>query len=373
MNEIMPREETTLLERLGWDAYFSEHFELLKVPSSVPARVAEQQRQAYQVFTELQAFPAEISGRLRLKAESDGYFPAVGDWVVFTTLPNESRGIIHAVLPRKSQFVRQASGGRGRQLGGRTSQQVVGANVDTVFIVGALDGGRSINARRFERYLALAWNSGASPVVVLNKADLCRDVDSCIRDIDSVAASVPVLVVSATERTGLDALSQYLSSGRTAAFLGSSGVGKSALINALLGEERQEVREVRERDMTGRHTTSVRELLLLPGGGAVIDTPGMREIQMWAEEDDLASAFGDIESLAERCRFKDCAHDSEPGCAVKAAIDNGELDRARLESFRKLEREVQFHEARQEGNARRLEKERWKKISQWQKDIRREE
>ena len=365
-------ENPSPLVDLGWDDGLQRAFDSLNAAGSVPGRVISEQRGSYQVLTAVGQLQTEISGKFRNQAEASARFPAVGDWVVIVPVRGERKGIIHALLPERSRFSRQASGGRQRLSGGKTQEQVVASNVDTVFIVGAMDGGRSSNIRRIERYLTLAWNSGATPVVLLNKADLCADVAGFMRSIESVAAGVDIHAVSAKEKTGLGGLKKYLVRGKTVAFLGSSGVGKSALINALLGEERLEVGEVRDRDRTGRHTTTWRELILLPDGGAVIDTPGMREIQMWAGESDLENTFDDIAGLAQRCRFKDCRHESEPGCAVKAAIERGDLDRKRFESYERLQKEVRYHEARQAGSARIEEKLRWKKVSQWQKTIRKE-
>jgi ribosome biogenesis GTPase len=281
----------------------------------------------------------------------------------------ENKGVIQAILPRKSSFSRQVAGGRQRLGGGKTREQVVAANVDIVFLVSGLDGGRNANLRRTERYLVLAWNSGAQPVIILNKTDLCPDVEAHVSDMETIAPGVAVHAVSAREKTGLDALKTYLTTGKTTALLGPSGVGKSAIINALLGSERQETGEVREKDRRGRHITTRRELILLPDGGAVIDTPGMREIQVWGGEDSLEDAFEDIEYLARQCRFKDCRHSSEPGCAVRAAIRQGELDAARFKSYRKLQLEFRYLAARQEGRVRLEEKNRWKKLSQWAKQI----
>lgn len=313
------------LEELGWDSYFREHFRLLKVPGSVPARVVSEQKRSYQVFRQDGELSVEVSGRMRYLTQTVDQYPAIGDWVVVRPQAYGLKGVIQAILPRKSKFSRKTAGAR-------TEEQVVAANVDTVFVVSGLDGGRNLNLRRIERYLTLAWNSGVVPVIVLNKIDLCPDVDGCLRDVVPVASGVAVHPVSATGRVGLDGLRGYLARGKTAAFLGSSGVGKSALINALLGVARQEVGQVRQSDRRGRHTTSRRELILLPGGGAVIDTPGMREIQMWTDEDNHQNAFDDIEKLAGQCRFADCQHLTEPACAVRAAIESGELDVARLQS-----------------------------------------
>ena len=346
------------LAELGWDSFFREQFQLLEVPGSVPARVISEQRHSYQVYTQHGELSAEISGRIRYQARTADQYPAVGDWVVVKPFINEGKGVIHMVLPRKSAFSRMVAGEK-------TEEQVVAANVDTVFIVSGLDGGRNLNLRRIERYLTLAWESGASPVIVLNKVDICPDVDARIRDVEPVALGVSIHAVSATERIGLGALGRYIVRGKTTAFLGSSGVGKSAIINALLGVERQEVGEVRESDGKGRHTTSRRELILLPDGGAVIDTPGMRVIQVWSDEDDLRKAFDDVERLAGGCRFNDCTHRTEPGCAVKAAIQRGDLGIDRIQSYRKLQRELKHLVARQDSKARLEEKAKWKRISRW--------
>lgn len=361
--------DISILRNLGWGSFFERPFERLNIPCSIPGRIVSEQRASYKVLTAAGQLQAEISGKFRNQADMTSRYPAVGDWVVIVPVSGEPKGIIHALLPERGRFSRQVSGGRQRLSGGKIQEQTVASNVDTVFIVAAMDGGRSSNMRRIERYLTLAWNSGATPVVLLNKTDLCPDVPGFLRNLEAVTAGVDVHAVSAKENTGLEALAPYLATGKTAAFLGSSGVGKSALINALLGVERQEVGEVRERDRTGRHTTSSRELILIPTGGAVIDTPGMREIQMWADEDDLGSAFDDIGTLAGQCRFKDCRHNAEPGCAVKEALESGELDPARLESYERLQREIRYHEAREAGSVRLEEKLRWKKVAKLQKAI----
>ncbi|HEX7475276.1 MAG TPA: ribosome small subunit-dependent GTPase A [Dehalococcoidales bacterium] len=358
INDYQPRG----LENFGWNLFFQEHFEALKIPDAVPARVVSESKGSFQVYSQHGVLTATISGKMRYQAGEEKQYPAVGDWVVVKPLVNEQKGIIHAVLPRRSKFSRKVAGER-------TEEQIVSANIDTVFIVSGLDGGRNLNLRRIERYLTLAWNSGATPVIVLNKVDLCPDVDIYIRSVEDIAPGVSIHPVSARQRTGLDALRKYLTIGSTAAFLGSSGVGKSALINALLGVEKQETGEVREDDRMGKHTTTKRELILLPGGGIVIDTPGMREIQMWAEEDDLQGTFHDIDVLAKRCRFSDCSHNVESGCAVIAAIDQGDLDPARLESYRKIQKELIYLASREEGSTRLYEKLKFKKIAKWSKEL----
>ena len=350
------------LTDLGWNDFFAQHFGSVDSGDWVPARVAREHTHLYLVCGEFGELTAEVSGKLRHHATGKQDFPAVGDWVMVQPRPEEGRATIHGVLPRKSAFVRKGATGADRQRGGKTEEQVLAANVDTAFLVSGLDG--DFNPRRIERYLTLVWDSGASPIIVLNKTDLCDDVDSRIETVEGIAFGVPVLRMSAVQNDGVEALREHIGFGKTAAFLGSSGVGKSTLINCLLGAARQEVRAVREDDSRGRHTTTYRELIHLTGGGLVIDTPGMRELQLWTDEDGLERTFEDIEELAEQCRFRDCRHGDEPGCAVRDAIEDGRLDAGRWGSYRKLKREVEYASARKEGTVRLLEKARWKKIAE---------
>lgn len=368
----MALEESLInLEELGWDSSFAEDFRRLDIRDIIPARVISQERESYQVYAAAGELTAYIAGRMRRRR--DEKYPVVGDWVAVQPQAGENKGVIQSILPRKSKFSRQIAGGRQRLSGGSTREQVVAANVDTVFLVSGLDGGRNLNLRSTERYLVLAWDSGAQPVIVLNKTDLCPDVKTHVRDMETIATSVPVHAVSARYKSGLDDLQTYLTRGKTAALLGPSGVGKSALINALLGIDRQEIGDVRDTDRRGRHTTTRRELILLPGGGNVIDTPGMREIQVRGGEESLDDAFDDISYLAQQCRFKDCSHGSEPGCAVQAAIKHEDLDIARFQSYQKLQQELKYQAARQEGRLRLEEKARWKKISQWARQFKKGE
>lgn len=366
---MTPLKPENNLKELGWDNHFATSYESLKIPNAVPGRVISVAKESCQVLTESGELFATVSGKMRFNIANSEQYPAVGDWVAVQPVNSELKGIIHAVLPRKSKFSRHASGGRERIAGGKTEEQIVAANVDTVFLVSALDIERNTNLRRLERYIAIAVNSRAAPVIVLNKADLCDDVASIIREVETVAGGIPVCAVSAITGNGLDILQSYLKTGITAALLGQSGVGKSAIINALLGEERLAVGAVRSSDLRGRHTTTQRQLVRLPGSGMIIDSPGLREIQVWGDESNLDNTFEDIAEIAANCRFKDCQHYSEPGCAVQAAIASGELDADRLKSYRRLQRELSYLAARQKGLVALEEKKRWKQISQFQKQF----
>jgi ribosome biogenesis GTPase len=247
--------------------------------------------------------------------------------------------------------------------GGRTEAQVLVANIDTVFLVNGLDG--DYNIRRIERYMAIAWDSGANPVVILNKCDLCDDVDSVIQEVDAAFFGVPVMAMSAKKGLGFDGLQEYLDSGKTVVFLGSSGVGKSTIVNGLLGYDRQKTNDVSEFKDRGRHTTTFREMIELPGGSLVIDTPGMREIQIWTDEEGIARTFSDVEKLAENCRFSDCRHGNEPGCAVREGIEKGDLDPRRFQSYLKLQKEAAYLALRQDKKVKRqVEKDFFKKIKE---------
>ncbi len=325
------------LRALGWDDTFAAAF-APHAERSVPGRVTLEHQKIYRVTTAEGDVLARVRGRLRHQAERRDAFPAVGDWVAVSggTVTGDE-GSIEALLPRRSRFSRKVAGGT-------TEEQVVAANIDTVFLVTGLD--HDFNLRRIERYLTTAWDGGARPVIVLNKADLAADLPAMVREVEAVASGAPIHVMSSKRGEGVDALLAYLAVGRTVAFLGSSGVGKSTLINRLRGDERQRTAEVRASDSRGRHTTTHRELLELPGGGLLIDTPGMREMQLW--EGNLEDAFADIHALAAGCHFRDCRHRSEPRCAVAEAAANGVLDPARLESFRRLQRELDLQARRQD-------------------------
>jgi ribosome biogenesis GTPase / thiamine phosphate phosphatase len=268
--------------------------------------------------------------------------------------------MIGAVLPRKSVFSRKAAGVA-------TEEQPVAANIDVIFIITGLD--LNFNARRIERYLSLAWESGAAPVVLLNKSDLCADAEGKKQEVEAIASGVDVCLLSAFNKAEVDKLYRYITPGKTIAFLGSSGVGKSTIINSLLGGDLLKTGEVSELGSRGRHTTTFRELIILPNGGMVIDTPGMRELQVWGEREGLDHAFEDIAELSKGCRFKDCSHEAEPGCAVREAIDGGALDQKRFANFVKLKKEFAYLSDRQTMKASAIEKSRWKGISKQAKKI----
>jgi len=341
------------ISRWGWDAYFEALWNGGERENFVPARVVGQQRKFWRVASDSGEGWAEAAGKLRLAAEEQADWPAVGDWVAVDLHHVGDSALIQEVLPRRSRFVRKAAG---RNM----EEQVIAANVDTVLLVCALDG--DFNLRRVERYLAQCWESGAKPVIVLNKADACADLQEKAVAMERVALGAAVCVISAKTGLGLDGLEQFLKPRQTLAMLGSSGVGKSTLANRLLGHARQEVREVSESDSRGRHTTTSRELFLLPGGALLMDTPGLRELQLWDAEDGLTRTFAEIDELAERCRFSDCRHEGEAGCAVRAALDAGLLDPARLENRRKLLREQEFLQRKVDPQARQEQKEQWKRI-----------
>jgi ribosome biogenesis GTPase len=328
------------LSDLGWNSFFDKHFEQYKSRGLSALRVIQEHKEKYVVRDENTELAAEVSGKFRFNALSRSDFPAVGDWVAANKLSGENKAIIQALLPRKSNFSRKAvlAGGM-PDTGGKTDQQVLAANIDTVFLVSGLD--TDFNIRRIERYLATTWESGARPVVVLNKSDLCPDIDSKITEVESVALDVPIIAISAANNIGFEVINGYLKPGHTIALLGSSGVGKSTIINCLLGENRLKTRAVREYDNRGRHTTTHRELIVLPGGGIVIDTPGMREIQVWGDDRGLRQTFEDIEQLANLCQFSDCKHETEPGCAIKQALEDGSLDQKRYTNYIRLLKEQQ--------------------------------
>jgi len=342
----------TLID-LGWDDQLEIEFEPHRGAGLTPGRVIVQHRGVYLVETEGGELRANASGRLSHDAAGAGDLPAVGDWVAVAARPEEGTGTIQAVLPRRTKFSRKVAWAA-------SEEQVLAANVDVVFLLTSLN--EDLNLRRLERYLTLAWESGAQPVIVLTKTDLAADVERHVLEVEAIAFGVPVHAISSITGDGLDVVRSYLEPGRTIALLGSSGVGKSTLVNTLAGRELLAVREIREDDGEGRHTTTHRQLVLLPGGGLVLDTPGLRELQLWESAEGLGEAFSDIEDLAANCRFNDCAHRSEPGCAVQAALDDGTLDFGRWTSYTKLQRELAHLERRVDKRLQAEERKRWAKV-----------
>ncbi|MFJ7733243.1 ribosome small subunit-dependent GTPase A [Lysinibacillus sp. NPDC097231] len=350
------------LSTLGFSTYFEEQMiefkKQAKLVNCVPARVTLEHKHSYRVLAEEGEWLATVAGHFAYASLAREDFPAVGDWVLVEKMPGEEKAIIHQLFERKSVFSRKVAGLE-------IQEQIVASNVDIVLLVMSLNA--DFNIRRLERYLVAAWDSGAKPIVVLTKADLCEDISSMIREVESVAFGVDIFVTSALSGEGLADIQALFTEGVTGALLGSSGAGKSTLTNVLSGEELMKVSNIREDDAKGRHTTTHRELIVLPGGGCLIDTPGMRELQLWNQSDSLSSSFQDIEALAETCRYRDCTHQKEPHCAVQQAITDGVLEQSRLQSYFKLQRELAFIERKTNAQAKLDQQRKWKQIAKGEK------
>lgn len=349
------------LTAFGWNA---AHDHLLP-PGCQPARVLSQHRGRWRVAASSGELGAEAAGRLRHGADP-AELPVTGDWVAVAVREGEGQATIHAVLPRRSCLAR-------RDPGPITRAQPVAANVDLVLLVAAADGYRAVNPRRLERAAAIAWESGASPVLVLSKCDLVPDLRDVLAEASGALPGVPAVAIGIGSDHGIDELRALLSPARTAVLLGPSGAGKSTLTNRLLGAARQSTGDVRDVDGKGRHTTTSRELFLVPTGGAVIDTPGIRGLGLWSDDGGgVAEVFSDVEDLASGCRFRDCGHDGEPGCAVRAAVETGGLDEARVEAWIKLQRELAFVARKRDTEARRIERAHGRKqnraLQAWQRE-----
>ena len=337
-----------MIKHHGWSDLLERAFEPHARAGHAPGRIVVQQRDGYLVATDEGELRAKPSGRLRHEAREAGH-PAVGDWVALSPNLVERTATIHAILPRRTAFLRRAADSP-------QTPQVIAANIDVAFVVTSLNA--DLNPRRIERHLAAAWQSGARPVVVLTKSDLCAEAQPRAAEIEALAKGCPVVIVSARQGLGLDALLAHLSPGETCVLIGSSGVGKSTLVNVLLGEQRMATQAIREADDQGRHTTSHRQLVLLPGGGMIVDTPGVREVGLIDADEGLSMVFEDIERLAETCRFNDCGHANEPGCAVRDALRSGTLDANRWAHFQKLGLELAAVEDKADRAAKDAERRR---------------
>jgi ribosome biogenesis GTPase len=348
------------LSRWGWNSYFEATWNEVDRKNAVPARVVAQQRKYWRVAGAFGECLAEASGKIRHDAEEGSDWPAVGDWVSVELQGPTEVAAIGTVLRRRNRFCRKAPGKR-------IEEQVIAANIETALVIFALD--RDFNPRRAERYIGQCLESRVSPVLILNKADACEEAFEKAAEMERVTLGTPVCVVCAITGQGMEQVESLLIAGRTLVVLGSSGVGKSTLTNRLLRQPLQKVQDVGANDNRGRHTTTARELFLLPGGALLIDTPGLRELQPWDSEEGLTQAFADIHSLATQCRFNNCRHETEPDCAVQAAVEQGLLDLARLENQRKLLREQEFLRRKMDPEARFQEKQRIKRLARKAREI----
>jgi ribosome biogenesis GTPase len=340
-----------LLTSYGWSEKLQNDFAPYAAEGLIPARILIQHRGGYRLITEQGEMDGLASGRL-IKTSSEVERPAAGDWVAGEMRAHDDQGgqvLVQHVLPRATAFIRKAIS--------RGGAQVVAANADVALLVASLNS--DLNLRRLERYLATTYESGAQPVIVLTKADLAPDVDELVAEVEAIAFDAPVLAISSKTGQGLDALREHLPPGRTAVLLGSSGAGKSTLLNALAGEERMDTGAIREADERGRHTTTHRELVLMPYGGLILDTPGMRELGMWDASGGVSAAFEDVEALAEQCKFSDCSHGNEPGCAIQAAIASGELPEERWLAYQKLQAELAFEKRKEDPQLALANKRLW--------------
>lgn len=341
------------LKNIGFDAFFQKHLENANYEKLSVGRISAEYKESYKLFSELGELHAIISGKFRNDCTSREDFPAVGDWVLFDYIKNGDKAIIQKVLPRKSKFSRKVAGKE-------TQEQVIASNVDFAFIVCALN--YDFNLRRIERYLSLIWSSGATPVVVLTKTDLGFDVQAKILEVESIAFGVDIHAVSNISTEGIETLQKYFDDNKTVVLLGSSGVGKSSLINNLTKEAIMKVNVLRKGIEKGQHTTTHKQMLILQSGGLIIDTPGIRELQLWDAEAGICKTFNDIEEFAILCKFSDCTHTNEPDCAVQKAIKEGLIDESRLDNYLKVQKEQEYLINRQVQSAAKVERDKWKAI-----------
>jgi ribosome biogenesis GTPase len=350
-----------MLRNLGWNQEFENTFSLIQQKQILPARIISRHKNHYRVAGVFGETMAVIQGKIHYGADSNRDYPVVGDWVTVSVDDKQQVQAILAILPRQNALMRKMSGSRKRLSEGKTEEQVIGANIDLIFIIMGLD--RDYNLNRLERYLSLVLISKAKPVIILNKSDLCPDIDLILNETNNaISGRYPVHAICAKQANEVAVINQYLGEGITGALIGSSGVGKSTVINALLGEERQAITEISASVAKGRHTTTHRELILLPQGGLLMDNPGMREIQLWVDSQSPLDSFADIEQLAGDCKFNDCRHETEPGCAVKKALEAGDVSEKRLANYVKQKRELDYLDKRQSLTPRTAEREKWREI-----------
>jgi ribosome biogenesis GTPase len=348
------------LIQLGWNEFFENQFQVYKNQEFIPARVAAENKQRYILFTEAGELTGEVTGKLLYSSETNAELPKTGDWVAVAIFKKEKKAIIHSVLERKTKLSRKAADRK-------TEEQILATNIDFVFVVQGLDN--NFNLRRLERYVVSILESGAKPIIVLNKTDLVEEPTIMQRKVKEIMHGIPVILTNATRGLGIIDIRNILKVGFTGVFTGSSGVGKSTIINSLLDEQILRTSEVSNSVKKGKHTTARREMLIIPDGGIVIDTPGMREFQLWGVDEGLNKVFDEVESIALKCKFTDCTHTNEKGCAVIDALEKGIIDEGRLNSFRKLQKELDYLEEKQSKRAFLRRKEREKKLHKEIKQI----
>lgn len=352
----MKIEERIILERFGWNEWFEEKLKAKGLSYSEIGRVVWENRGFYKIESILGVF----NGKLRGKLINRGEIPVTGDWVIFKREENTEFLIIEGILERKSKISRKSAGDI-------TEEQILAANTDIVFVVTALD--EDFNLRRIERYLALVWESGAKPVILLTKKDIAENVEEKVREVEKISFDTQVIAVSSFKNENIESVKKLILYGKTAVLIGSSGTGKSTLINSIIGEELLKTGEIREKDGRGKHTTTSREMIFLDNGGIVIDSPGLREIQLWDVKEGISSVFEDVEKYMGKCKFRNCTHTVEPGCAIIEAIENGEISEKRYQNYLKLKKEERYIAGKTDEKIREEEKNKWKEISKFQKVI----
>lgn len=342
------------LEKWGLTSYFKEKTKYLVEQGFYIGRIVKESRHLYEIETEKGRFSGKVSGHFVYTAANRVDYPTIGDWVAIKI--DQDTAVIEKLIERKSAFSR-------KRAGNETEEQVIAANIDYIFLVFALEGGRNYSEGAVERFLTRAWDSGATPIIILNKSDLCENTTEFIYKTELIAAGAPIHLTSAIDGNGIQDLKQYLKPGKTIGFTGFSGVGKSALINVLCGVNLMRTGTIREDDKKGKHTTTHKELVLLNNGAILIDSPGLKELQLWGDESSLDSTFQDISDLAKLCKFTNCSHNGEPGCIIQESLDNGDLDRSRYNRYLEMKKELHFLERKTSIKVRLEEKKKWKEIS----------